>query len=256
MDKQNRYVFSFNGLSPYILGDTVSVYLYGTYEGVEFKYEHQNKDGVKGYSVQQYCYNQLGKSTDAEFLTLLVDLLNFATSHQHYATYRLDSLLNADLTDAQKALATPYPGDAVDIANTSYVVIDNPTAKFNSGALSLESAVVVRYKITCEDLTGVSVKLTCDGQNYEIFAEDFIEIGNNQYYVDFDALKPTQMRSAIEATICRDGVAISNTLLYSIASYVARNADNASQRIELRNMLKAMLSYGDASYDYFVDKAN
>ena len=157
------------------------------------------------------------------------------------------------MTDEQKALASTYDLALNSVTNASYEVIDNPTAKFNGGGLFLSNAVVVRFKVTLTDLEGVVVKVTVDGTTYEIpsseFANnnnsnpEFSELKENQYYVFCSALTARQMRENIYAVIYKDGVAISNTLLYSIESYAYSKQNDA----KLGALIKAMMYYGDSA---------
>ena len=55
------------------------------------------------------------------------------------------------------------------------------------------------------------------------------------------------MKEAIDITAYKDGVAITNTLRYSVASYVARDkGDDAN----LTAMLKSMMRYGASAAKY------
>jgi hypothetical protein len=59
------------------------------------------------YSLKQYAMNMLGKdSTSVKQKALCVAMLNYGAAAQNYFGYRTDDLMNADLTQAQKALAS------------------------------------------------------------------------------------------------------------------------------------------------------
>ena len=60
-----------------------------------------------GYSVKQYCYNTLSKAnTTAANKRVLVDFLNYASAAQVYFNLNTKNLVNAELTDEQKAFGT------------------------------------------------------------------------------------------------------------------------------------------------------
>jgi hypothetical protein len=240
--------FPFSGISPRMMKAPITATVYGTYQGVEYSYSMQ-------YAVTTYCYNQLKKEanhSNTKFMTLLADLLNFGTAHQVYAKHETDNLINADMTDFHKGFASTYALELEDLQNTKYEVIENPTAKFNSASLALQNAVLIRLEMTCEDLTGVTLKVVADGVETIIPAEDWkYDEAKQRHYYDFDKLMAKQMGTAIYATIYRDGVAISNTLQYSIETFVAKTIDKSTSSAELKNLLKMMMYYGNSAEAYF-----
>ena len=64
----------------------------------------------------------------------------------------------------------------------------------------------------------------------------------------FDNILPNQMRTPFTATVYRDGVAVSNTIQYSVQSYVVGKTTAGTA---LNDMLIAMLKYADACAAYF-----
>ena len=64
------------------------------------------------YAPTTYAYNMLGKSdTSDEMKSLVVAMLNYGAAAQIYFDYNADQLVNADLTDDQKALVSDYNAD-------------------------------------------------------------------------------------------------------------------------------------------------
>ncbi len=240
-DNGTRMRFHFEGISPRMMKGEIQATLYGTYHGVEYSES-------KTYSAAEYCYNQLRKSEDAKLRVLVVDLLNYGTAHQIYKNYDLANPINGELTPEQKLLASNHTLNPRSILNEEYVKTESASAAFNSVALALNNAVEVRFKITCEDLTDVSVRAEVDNEVYIVDAKDFERIKDNQYYVYIKQLKAKQMRSDIYATVYRGDTKISNTILYSIETYVARMANGDDS---LSNLLRMMLYYGDSAATYF-----
>ena len=74
----------------------------------------------------------------------------------------------------------------------------------------------------------------------------FEDIGNGQYYAYFNGLSAAQMREPVYVTVYEGGKAISNTLRYSVESYVKSKESSAT----LGALVKAMLKYGDATAKY------
>ena len=154
----------------------------------------------------------------------------------------MENLVNGKLTDAQKALASSYETTYTNIlAQTG----DATIATFRGAGLTLSDAVVVRYRIKCADLTGVSLKVTVGKVVTTIAAEDFEPIAGaaNEYYIYFNTLPARQMREVIYAVVMCDGVEISKTATYSVESYVATKISDKT----MAALLKAMMYYGDSA---------
>ena len=246
-NSDNRRCYDFMGIAPRMMGDTIYATLYGTYNGTE--YSHTTE-----YAITTYCYSQLGKTTNAKFRTLLVDLLNFGAAHQVYATYKTDALVNAKLTAEQLTYGTTTTPEYEVLTNTTYEVIENPTAKFNSVGLYLQKSVMINYKFTlpATDIANYSVRVwLADGTSWTIGSDEFAAVPNydNRYSVDFGGLTAQQMAVPVYAAIYEGDTAISNTLQYSISSYYAKQYNNDGSNLD--NMLIAMIRYGDSAANYF-----
>ena len=233
------YVFTFAGIGPHMMKDAITCTLYGTANG-------QSYTKTVEYSVYKYCSNQLAKTTDDAFKTVVTDLLNYGAAAQVYTNYKTDDLANAgvDQTYATANLAT----EPVKQLNTEYATIENPTVIWKGASLYLESKVNARLTIEARDLTGLSVKFVIDGVEYTSNNFEAQPDKENRYYVYFDSIIPSQMRTPFTATVYKDGVAVSNTLQYSIQSYVV---GKTTAGVALNDMLVAMLKYADACKAYF-----
>jgi hypothetical protein len=240
--------FAFTGISPRMMKAPITAVLYGSFAGTEYSF-------TQTYAVTTYCYNQLNRTanhSNIKFMNLLADLLNFGTAHQVFAKHETDNLINAQMTDLHKGFASSYALELKDLQNTAYETVANPTAKFNSAALTLQNAVLIQLTMTCEDITNVTLKIVADGVETIIPASEWTKTTTaNKYTYDFAGLQAKQMGTAVYASICRDDVAISNTLQYSIETYAARNIDKATHSAELKNLLKMMMYYGNSAAAYF-----
>ena len=230
-----RYVFQYSNISPQLMGNTVNAVVYATYKGELYESNAQE------YSVKTYCYNRLQKSTDTKFRTLVVDLLNYGAETQLNVGYKTDALVNAELTDEQKAEGTTTTRTFTDSLNTKYATVENPKAVWKSASLVLTDAVVVKLKIQADDVTNLSVKIEAAGKEWIIPSSQF-DYSGGYYYVNFSGLYANQMSKLIHATICEGDTAVSDTLQYSIETYVARKQTSADGA-----MVVAMMKYGDSA---------
>jgi hypothetical protein len=243
---QGMRVYAFSDIAPHQMNDKVHAVLHVTYNGEEYT-------GFIDYAIIDYVNSQFSKltSTDnkGETRALLVDLLNYGAATQIYANSNVNNLANANLTEEQKSWGTQADVVPENILNQEYAVIDNPTATVAGAALVLKDAIVIRTYITAPTTEGVSIQIKAAGKTWNYTAKDFTA-QSGMYYVDFNGLNPAQMKNAVDITVLKDGVAISNTTRYSIETYAAIQFTKEGVDAKLINLLKAMLKYGVATYNY------
>lgn len=238
------YVFSFSNIAPHKMNDTITATLHATRGGEEFVSDELE------YSVAEYCYSMLSRETTGDKLrTLLVDLLHYGSSSQIYADYHTDALVDASLTAEQLAWGTAADPELTSVTNAKYATVDNPSVKWAGASLNLNESIIMQFVFTAESAEGVTVKIE-DGSGTllkEIAPAEFATSGS-YYIAKFKGLTAGQMRDTVYVTAYRDGVAVSNTVAYSIESYAyaKQNDDNAN----LANLVKAMMKYGNSAYAY------
>lgn len=243
-----RQSFSFKGVAPYMMKDTIHATLYGTYQGVEYSYEEE-------YHAADYCYLMLQQGDSYKnYKYVVVELLNYGTAHQYYANnYRVDEfLINDGLTEEQKS--TYGYSDPIEPKNNRIIglrKIDNPTATIAATGLMIDNKVNVRVTITCDDLTDVTVRFVTPEKTVSVSAENFVSVSGNKYYVYFDGMEARMMSHLIEITVMRNGVEISNTDQFSIETYVnLAQAQTAASMQALKAFTYAMYRYGLTAAKY------
>ncbi len=244
-------------VAPNQMKQNISATLYAEYKGVLVASSEQN------YSAVTYCMNQLSKTTDDDFKTLLVDMLNYGTQFQKYLQddkaegFTADDYINSVLTDEQKAFATSATPKLDDCTNIKYAVVENETALWRAASLHLADSVKMRMKFDLVDgvtIDNVTVKVETEtGDVWYFTAADtdnikLVEGYTNRYYLYVDTLMGFQMREKVWFTIYEGDTAISNTVQYSIESYAERKQDVTTNG--LNEMVIAMMKYGDSAYKY------
>lgn len=240
----DRYVFRFRNIAPNQMNDTIYATLYATYNGVEYVSE------TKEYSVAEYCYSTLDKyAADdyAELRTLLVDLLNYGVQSQLYTNYNTNNLANANLTEAQLAWGTAEEPTLTNSLNTAYETVENPLITWKGASLNLNDSVSMRFKFIAEDIEGLSLKITGETGEWNITANNFV-LEDGVYSVRFSGLNAGQMSEKVYLTMYKDGVAVSNTVRYSIESYAYSKQDSTIEH--LSGLVKAMMKYGNSAYAF------
>jgi hypothetical protein len=239
--------FYFRGLSPMIIGDTVVAQIYGIKDGVEYR------SAERPYSILEYCQNTLNKSNVKTLLgTMLVDLLNYGTALQNYMGYKTDAPVNGVLTETQKSWGTVTDRTLETMLNAKYEVIENAQASWRGAGLTLGEVVAIQYMIVVNpgvDVNRLSLRVRMEsGAETEITGDQFVHTGGGVYAILFDKMTATQMSEAIYATVCMDGVPVSNTARYSVESYAYNNQNAANSN--LAKLVKAMIRYGDSAKAY------
>ena len=240
----DRYVFRFNNIAPNQMNDTIFATLYARYNGTEYASE------TKEYSVAEYCYNTLSKynaDSYAKLRTLIVDLLNYGAQSQLYTKYKTDNLANGNLTAAESAWGTAEEPILKNSLNIAYKTVDNPLITWKGASLSLNDSVAMKFKFITDDINGLSLKISSEKGEWNIKASSFV-LENGVYSVKFSGLNAGQMSEKVYLTMYKDGIAVSNTVCYSIESYAY--SKQSSQIEHLADLVKAMMKYGDSAYSY------
>lgn len=250
------YRFDYTGVSLKELGDTLEVELVFVRDGNEYR------GTVDTYSLRQYAMERLEKSEDASFKTLLVDLLNCGAAAQLYFGYRTDALVNAELSDEQRALSrgsydqlSPVtdPADSTDAP----VSITGRNILFGNRLELLFASSLGRDS----DLSGISLRVRYtnrSGQPVELFisGDSFVYSSEqNGYIAYFDGLKVSELRTVLELAFVRDGKEISATVAYSFDNYASSRL-TSSEDEAFKALLKQTLIYSDSAKDYFAGTTN
>ena len=260
-DNGGRYKFRYNDILSYEVGDEIRATLVAVKNGVET----ERKADI--YNIKTYAYNNLAKeNVAAKSKTLLANMLNYCAQSQIYFNYRTDALVNAELTDEQRALYVIDSCEATVSNKGVKTTLDGATASVISRTLVLTSSIELKFYMNLRnyknsdniyDLSGISVKIEytdMEGKlvNTVIDSSEFgYDASNDRYSVRFAKLRATELRSVVEITILKDGKAISNTETYSVESFAHSQLTSASAKENTKELLKRMIIYSDCAVKYF-----
>ena len=248
----DNWVYTYTGIAAKEMGSLVTATVHGTKDGKEYAGKSLE------YSVKQYAYNKLkADTTDDKFKTMLVDMLNYGAAAQEYWGYNPKNLVNAELTEEQKAYATP----------TIPALTDNRAVSGTANGLELkgitllmQEKIAIKYYFTHKNYTGKMSDLTMkvtyvdsngQTQTSEITGDKFTTNGDS-YAVVFDELNPTQLHTVCTAEVFdKDGKKVSQTVTYSAESYAARKLADGKTNEKFAKLLREMMKYGDSSANYF-----
>jgi len=256
----DKYVFTFDEVGPHNFGKEITAQLFGTYESSEYVGEELV------YSVKDYCYNKLDQYADAtdkkEFKTLLVDLLNYGAKAQVYSDTEANALVNADLTEEEKAFGTINPPVVNNGVKGIYDVIEE-TVTWNGVNLYFEDVVGIKFRFTAENADGLTVKVTDakDGGNLLAEITEFTSGENGSSIAYFDGLDATEMRKTVYVTVYDGDTQVSDVLAYSIVAYagenvvIAKYSEATTAQKNKRALVSYMMRYGDAAAAYVAANA-
>lgn len=242
------YIFTLTDIAPHKLGETVTATMSATYG------EERVTTKAQDYSVKQYCYNTLSNTNNNALKTLIVDLLNYGAATQTYAGSS-DPLVNAELTDAQKAFGTQTDVTLNSKTNFKYQTVTDPSVSWLGAYLTLTDTVEMKFVFNVEETDGLKAKIStkdplnkeASGTDYYVTEFDIYKDGG--YVAAFDRFDAARMREVVCVTVLdSENKAVSNTYAYSIESYAyaKQNDENES----LAELVKAMMKYGDSAKIY------
>ena len=248
---ETYYRFDYKGVSAKEMGDTLTAELAFFREGANYSGK------VDIYSLKAYAMERLSASQDAFFNTLLVDLLNYGAAAQTYFAYRTDALVNSDLTDEQKALATKDYG-ALNVVENTGDGTEYPASIIGQNVLfdnRIKLLIATDFGED-SDLDGVSLRIRYKdyrGRDTEklISGADFTyRTDVNGYTACFGELKASELRTELEFTLVKNGAEISATVKYSFDTYASNRLSN-SEDVNFKELLEKTLFYSDSAKDYF-----
>ncbi len=228
----DRVSFRFIQLTPAQMGKEVTArfcFADGTYD-------------ERSTSVEAYALSMLGKDTTGTKLkTLLVDMIHYGAATQTYVG-DTGTLVSAGDYAGLGTTANPELVNHTVLSNAP----ETELATWLSAGLNLKDSVTLRLKFSADSIEGLTLKVTCDGNIWEL--TDF-RTTSGGYYVFFSGLNPAQLRDKIEAAFYDvNGNQVSKMLTYSIVSYaytVAKGNDET-----LKPLTTALIRYGDAVADW------
>ncbi len=240
--KVSGYRATYTGINAKEMGDEFTATLYAVAADGTIYYGNPNTKSIKSFLM--------GKITDtvspATLKTLAVDMLNYGAAAQLNFSYDTENLVNADLTEEQKALGTQTAPEAVD------------STVITGDGINLTASVTVKSKV---ELTLTCLYKTEDASNVKFIFKDkdgnvLAELAPTKHIAGkavqcvYDQVGAKQMRELITIEVYDGDTLVSKTLTWSVESYVAATLARTTTSEILANMVNAMLIYGDSAAAY------
>ena len=240
------YKFSYTGIAAVNAGDIiVATPVIKLSDGTEYRF---NSDG---YSIAEYCYSVIEKSTtNAKLKTLAVDLLNFCSAVQTYAK-STEPLVNADLTPEQQALGTQ--GDLNLTSVEDQETLEGATASFAAKTVVVGNNISLKYFVdlsNVENIENVTITLKYAGKEKTFTYADFGKgRSTGEYTLTYSELPVNAFSEPIEAVVYENGEAISGKFTYSIESYAAAILEKSTNE-SMKKVVDTMMRYAASANAY------
>ncbi|MBE6984626.1 MAG: hypothetical protein E7434_03230 [Ruminococcaceae bacterium] len=236
------YQVTYKGINAKEMGDSFSTTLYAVKENGAIYYGNTTKSSIKDYLV-----NKIDDTRSiAELKTMAVDMLRYGAAAQVRLGYNTENLVTADLTEEQLSYATTEIPEAV----------NNAASNGTGAAVNTNITVTsrVQLNLSCIYTTATdpnAVKCVITDSEGKILGEI---AATNKSGIMFSAIYENvgakEMRDVINATFYEGETAISQTVSWSVESYVAQVRAKTNVTEDELNMVNAMLTYGDAVAAY------
>ncbi|MBR6766191.1 MAG: hypothetical protein IKM06_06875, partial [Clostridia bacterium] len=209
-EANGAYKYSFLGVNPQCMGDTITATLY--VDGVK-------TDEKVNYSIKEYCDNIVkngkpeGYSDDQynALVTFMADMLDYGQAAQEYRGYKTEAPVNdLDWIEENKTAFT-VPESVRDVT-----VSTNASYKFKSCGLHFANLVSVFVRLKVEDAANVTVEVSRDGQEAVIYTGS--DLKNDILYLE--GLSADEYDSVFVLDLKVNGETV-QTLTYSANSYIA-----------------------------------
>ena len=245
----NYYYFTLTGLTAVQMGDEVEATLHMTKDGAAYV---SNPDV---YSVAKYAYTQLAKTDGIEKLkTLCAELLRYGAAAQSFKSYRMDHLVDGDMTEAHKSYLRDL--NTVTFGNNNTVLDDlaDPAVLWKGKSLDLDSRVCLKFVVSTENYSGkpedLALRITFvnykgDVQTVTLTEPTRYRPDEPWYAFSFDGLLAAELRCVVDAAVYEGDTRVSQTLRYSADTY--GNGKTGS----LLTLCKALIAYSDTALDFF-----
>ena len=252
------HLYVYSELSAKEMNSKVYATIYVTVNGIVIAGE------TREYSVVQYATNMIRKIQVPAIKTLLVDLLNYGTLAQQVFNYnnKAENYANAsEIVQAAQSYATQTVPELRSYATNDMGADYSLPVAIVGISLGLEDRVEMNYFVkatSAEDLEGLSLVITylnSDGEPVKesVPSGQFLYDPQSGYYkINFHSLKATDMRTVVTARLeNEEGTVMSNTRTYSIESYASSVLGYATASQVMKDLLVAMMKYGDSTEAYF-----
>ena len=222
---KGKYVFSFCGVAPQLMGDTITAELLKNGQVID----------EKDYSVRAYVENALELyPNDTGLKQLLADLMHYGAAAQQYIGYKTDALVTDGL-GLTASSTTPTEADKHKGVSQS----TNSSVQFTAAGVRFDYVNRIYVKFKANDVSNVTVSV--GGVNLEI-----LETNTAGVYIAYsDAISALRFDEVLTFTLSVNGSAV-QTLTYTVNDYAyTKHSDS-----RISDLALALYRYGKSAREY------
>jgi hypothetical protein len=230
---EKHYVVEFSGLAAKEMGNEVTIVIRDA-EGNALSKAYTS-------SLRAYAMEKLETSTNAVFKVSLVDMLNYGAEAQKYFTYNTDDLVNADLSEEQKALAS------AEGIYTNKREADE--AYYNATNLRFESKInlLLRVKIPYGTYAVFSWTDHYGNAHSKRIENSEYATSSGMYVLELDELVVADARVMVTCTIYNNA---DDTVVTTIVDSCEGEVAGTSSTSEVKALYIAYMKFADSAYKY------
>ena len=241
------YVIPYNGIAAKEMGDDVTAVLYNA-NGVAIS--NPKTDSLKDYAFRGLEALKNATGRNAVLRTLLVDMLNYGAQAQTYFGYDAENLVNADLTDTQKAWATQsidpdYTKTYTGTQPETSLILDN-SILMKVAFFNVTEGMYIQVRGTGHSGTAIEVDYSYD----EMTADPKVA---NKRFITIDKLMVADHGTGLTVTLYNADGSVNASVTDAVEGYVTRvHASNstAASVVKLKALTMQLQKFCDAAYAY------
>lgn len=241
------YRFDYKNISATEVGDDLRATVIAEYDGEEYY------GTVDIYNLKDYAYNRLTKSSDNTFKRMLVDMLDYCSAAQIFFDYRESERVNSELTSEQRALST---GIYATLQNNDATITERPDKSISAIRKN------VRFGNRTELLFAMDLSEYPDRSRITMHVEytdnygqeQMLDIPGNKFEYNsslgmycgvVNTLSTAELRKVLQVTVLYDDEPISDTIAYSIETYICKKVVSSDDEV-FKELLRELMVYGDS----------
>ena len=245
----NYYYFTLTGITAVRMGDMVDAVLHMTKGNQEYISK------TDSYSVASYAYAMLNSSKDEKMLALCADLLRYGAEAQTFKKYRLDSLVDANMTEAHRSYLSNTDALTFTATDSNLGDLASPVIPWVGKTLDLGSKVGMKFVFNAKNYSGdvskLSMKVSYTGSTGEVktvtvTGAEVYNAANAYYSFTFYGLLASELRTVVDVAIYNGNTQLSEALRYSAETYASKTAGTT-----LESLTRALFAYSDSAKAYF-----
>ncbi len=232
-EKLNAYKYSYTGINPQCMSDTIKAELILDGNVLATK---------EDYSVKAYCDNQIKKNADAldmnstqfaAFRALLADVLVYGGASQKYKEYNTENLADASQWVADYKTGASNPVGVRNVTGNS-----DANNKVKSVGLNMANVNKIYFKLIVSD--DAIVKL-----NGKVVDVSTLKKDGNTRVLYTDGIKATQFDDVYTLTI-EKGEEVISKVEYNVNAYIQNKKNDAT----VGEIVNALYNYGYSAEKY------